>query len=282
MTWFIYTISVLIIFTFWNLWIKILAVQSRDERAFSFVYNLWGAFFAIILYAFTTPSPLSLPKIPLIGMVFILTASLFYGGFERLQFYARKAIDASTITILFRLAPIITFITSIIFLHEQFTFSKFIGMFCIIVATLIVTYKNVKLAVNKGLFLAFACAVFLGLAWTIDKSATYVVPNAYYTLLIWILPLFVIYMPHIRSSSIVKEFRIGHWKTAFLAFLNVFGYYLQLKALTLADASKVIPIVNTNSVFVVIGGIYLLKERDNIGKKIIAGLLATVGVFFLR
>lgn len=282
MSWFLYSLIVLFIFTFWNLWIKILAVESKDQRAFSFVYNLWGALFAIALYALTTKSAFSLPRIAPIGVALILTASLFYGGFERLQFYARKAIDASTITILLRLAPVVTFVASIVFLRESITLSKSIGIITIVCATLIITYKNIKLSINKNLILALVCAILLGLGWTIDKKATLYIPNALYTLVIWILPLMVIYFPHIPSSSIVNEFRIGSWKTAFLAFLNVLGYYLQLKALSLADASKVIPIIHTSSVFVVIGGIYILKEKEHIGKKIVAAILATIGVFFLR
>ncbi len=258
-------------------------VDKKQKRTpFSFVYNAWGSFFAILIYLFTSKSPFSFHTIAPIGIILLIVASLFYGGFERLQFYARKTIDASTITILFRLSPVITFVTSIIFLHENFTLSKIIGMLCIITATFIIAYKNMKLSLNKNFLLAIICASLLGVAWTVDKNATQYVPNELYSLIIWFLPLVVIYAPYIPTTALVKEFRIGSWKMILLAFLNVLGFYIQLKALSLADASKVIPIINTNSVFVVLGGIYLLKERDNIGKKIIAGLLATVGVFFLR
>ncbi len=155
-------------------------------------------------------------------------------------------------------------------------------MLCIVTATLIITYKNLKLSLDKNFLLAISCAIFLGLAWTVDKSATRFIPNELYSLLIWFLPLGVIYFPHIPSNALSKELRIGHWKMIFLAFLNVLGFYIQLKALSLADASKVIPIINTSSVFVVLGGIYLLGEKDHMRKKIFAGILATIGVFFLR
>ena len=75
--------------------------------------------------------------------------------------------------------------------------------------------------------------------------------------------------------------KLEAWIALLLASLNVIGYLLNLKALEIAEATRVIPIVQTSTLFTVIFGILLLKERDNVPRKIIAGILAITGVYFL-
>jgi len=50
----------------------------------------------------------------------------------------------------------------------------------------------------------------------------------------------------------------------------------------LADASLVVPVVSLSTVFTVIVGIAFLGERDNIVKKIIAGILAFIGLLLIK
>lgn len=63
--------------------------------------------------------------------------------------------------------------------------------------------------------------------------------------------------------------------------MNVVAYLLQLKALLLADATKVIPILQTSTLLTVMLGILLLGEKDNVARKIIASLIALVGSYIL-
>lgn len=281
MNWLYLTLSAAAIFTFWNLAIRVLSLKSKNERAFAFAYNLWGALFGALFFLLLPKSSTQEVNLTAIGVVLLLIAVLFYGGFERLQFIARKAIDASTLAILFRLTPAVTFIVSILFLHEGITVQKLIGMLLVLSASILVVRKSAKIQLNRPFFYAIVCTIFLGLAYVFDKSATRFFPAELYTLLIWILPVIVIYFPYIPFKDIKTEFRVGSWKMTLLAFLNVLGYYIQLQALRLADASQVIPIVSTNAVFVVLGGIFILKETQNIGRKIVAVLLAFIGVILL-
>ena len=77
------------------------------------------------------------------------------------------------------------------------------------------------------------------------------------------------------------EVKLGSWKLFIIALLNVCGYFLQLKAVALQEASRVIPIVQTYTLFTILLGIFLLNERDNLAKKIIAGIIGFVGAYLL-
>lgn len=67
-----------------------------------------------------------------------------------------------------------------------------------------------------------------------------------------------------------------------MAFFNFIGFYLGLKAFILADATKVIPVIQTTTLMTVMVGVLFLKERSHLTKKILAGIIAVIGVFLLR
>lgn len=281
MTWIIYTILAIFFYTATNLLMRTLAVNSKNPRAFSFIFNLWGAVFAFLIFAIEPKQSLFMPSVLITSL--ILFTILLYGTYERLQFYARKEIEVSTITILFRLAPAITFAASIIILGEIFNLKKFLGFILVLLAAILVSYKkDVKIKFEKAFFITLACAIFLGLAWTIDrKIMSSGFSPQFYLLLIWTLPLIFIYLPHISKKDLRLETVTGSWKIPLLAFFNVFGFFFQLKALSLADASRVIPLVSVSTILTVLGGIILLKEKSNLKNKIIAGIIVFVGILLL-
>ncbi|MFA6183694.1 MAG: DMT family transporter [Parcubacteria group bacterium] len=280
MNWITYTILTVIFLTALNLLMRVLAVNSKNPRAFSFIFNSWGALFAFLLFIIQPRQTFATPDISIILLV--LLSIILYGTYERIQFYARKEIEVSTITVLFRLAPAITFISSILVLGESFSTKKLIGVILIITATILASYKKTTIKFSKALITVLICAMMLGIAWTIDKKvmSTEFSPQ-FYSLLIWAAPLLYIYLPRIPRQDLKTEIYTGSWKIPLLALINVLGYYFQLKATSLADVSVVIPLISVSTIFIVLGGIILLKEKSNIMNKIIAGAIVSIGVILL-
>ncbi len=279
--WLFFAISAALLFTSLNLLMRVLAVKSEHPRAFAFSFNVFGAFFAILLIFLEGKPSFNIAPDFWVGIL-ILFAIMFYGLFERLQIYAKKHIDASTTAILFRLSPVLTFILSIILLKEALTLQKILGSLAILLATFLVVIKNTDLKLNKPFFAALVCATALALGWTIDKTVSSKVSLSLYTAIIWSLPLIFIFLPGLSLKSIKREFQIAGWKIPLLALINVLGFYFQLKAFSLQDASRVIPISSSSAVLTVIGGIFILKERTHLIRKIIAVILVFIGVFLLK
>lgn len=282
MDWFLLATLTALLNTIQNLVMRVMAVKSQDPRAFSFVYSSWAIVFSILLVLVTKPvldfrTILSFPTI-----LFILIAVILYGLFERIQFFARKHIEASTINILFRLAPVTTFILSILFLKEAVTVEKIFGMVLILLAALLVTEWKGSIINRKAFLTALACAVFLGVAWTFDKIVSEKVHAATYNLILWTLPLIIIYVPSIPVLNIQKELTLGKWVIPVVAFLNVIGFYTQMLALSLADASRVIPIATSHVVLVVLGGMIFLHETSFFWKKLLAGCIVFIGIILMR
>lgn len=280
--WLILSLTAVFMFTAQNLLMRVLAVKSGHPRTFSFIFNSWAATFAILLFIIERPSLTDIKPLSWIQLLLIGGAILGYGLYERTHFLARKQLEASTIAILFQLSPVIAFIGSLILLHESLTLPKLIGATFIISASLIVIQKNPQLRFNRSILIALFSAFVLGLAEMFDKPASANIPINLYSAAMWTLSLPLIALPGFTRKQLVKEFKIGGWKVALTAFLNVFGFVLYLKALAMTDASRVIPIISSLATLVVLGGIIFLHERSHLGRKLIAGILILIGILLLR
>lgn len=134
-----------------------------------------------------------------------------------------------------------------------------------------------------GLFYGILANVSVGIAWSLDKKGiSYFNPDLY-NLLVWVAPIIVIsFFPLIKLSVVKKIIKKDFKQISLISFLNVGAYLFNLKALVVGgEVTKVIPIVQTSTIITIILGIFFLKERDHIVKKIVAGLIAIIGVFLL-
>lgn len=282
MLWFYLAIASTVIFAAQELLMKVLSVKTGSPRIFSVIFNLWGAAFALILFIVQNGSFISITTLSFPQIALVLAMILLYGLYERYQFSARQVVDAGTFSIIMRLQTAIGFIGAILFLHEPATISKISGVLLILMASLLLIYKNPKLVLSKALGLAIFCSVLLGITGFLDKPASAALPATLYSFILWSIPLFIVAFPKITKKEIVKELHIGGWKVALAALLNVTGYIIYIQAISLTDISRVNPIVATNSILTIIGGIIFLHERDHLWRKIAAGIIAFLGVILLK
>ncbi|MBI4066634.1 DMT family transporter [Candidatus Gottesmanbacteria bacterium] len=280
--WLILSLVSSFIFTALNLLTRVLAVKSDHPRAFSFVYNCWGVLFAVLALIISGAHLPDLGALPARQFVYLSLAAVFYALFERSQFVARKHIESSTLVVIFRLTTVTAFVGSLVFFKESVTPFKIIGAALLIGSSLLVTYKNPHIKNGRALGVAVFCAVALGLAWMLDKPASAGLSSSFYSALMWAVPLPTIAIPALTLRQLQTEVRIGGWKIALAAFLNVSGFVLYLKALSLAEASRVIPVTSSSATLVVLAGIFLLNEKTFMIRKLIAGVLMFIGILLLK
>lgn len=283
MAWLYLALSSTILFTTLDLIQRVVAIDSKYPRAAAVVFNVTAMLLAVILFFLTGgQKDFILPKEP-IAWIFMFSAVVFYGLFERGRFFAAKMLDASVFTIISNITLPITFIGTIFLYSESVSINKIVGIALILLALIVVSIqKNIKNEISlKGILLATGMFIFLGLAWVLDKKGALYFGASGYNIIVWTLPVVFVYLPYVKRSKIVYEFKLGSWKIFIMALINVVGYFLQLKALQIGQASKVIPIVQLASLFTVIAGIYILKEKDYAKQKIFAGVVAILGAYLL-
>ena len=282
MTWLYLSLGTAIGYTCLSILSRTVSVESKNPRALSLAFNLVSILMAVILF-FVTGSykNFSLPSQTEAWTYFII-AAFFYGTYERLRFYASKYLDASIYSIINNITIIMAFIFSLFLYKEVLTLSKLIGFALILIAIFLVSEKKKSKISTKGLIYGIATSIFIGIAMSLDKKgATFFSPNVY-NLLAWVGPFIVLWFPGIKITEIKQQFQKFTWKIVLLSFFNFIAFYLGLKAFVLAEATKVIPVIQLSTLMTVIAGIFLLNERSNLAKKILAGVIAVVGVFLLR
>lgn len=281
MIWLYLSLGSALFFACLNIFSRVVSVDSKNPRALSFVFNLVAIFMAFGIYFLTgSYKNFSLPTRSEAWIYFFI-AAVFYGLYERMRFYVTKALDASISSIIENLAVVIAFFISLFLYKESLTLSKLLGFILIIIALfLVINIKKFKISL-KGILLGVIASIFLGIGWGLDKKGVLLFNPETYNLLVWVGPLAVLYFPYIKLKDIRVEIKNYSWKIVLLSFFNVAGYFLMLKAFNLNEATKVIPVTQLSILFTVIAGVFLLNERSNLFKKILAGIIAVLGVFLL-
>ena len=72
-----------------------------------------------------------------------------------------KSIEASLVTIIDKITPVVTFVASLIFLGESFTWLKLVAVVLILMGNLLIVYRSATIKFNVPFVLAVLSAVVL-------------------------------------------------------------------------------------------------------------------------
>ena len=228
MSWFYFALATAVGSAAYNLVGRIMAVKSTDGRVFSVLFNMIACVFAVFFFLI---EPFKFRGITVTVVLVTILSTVLMAVFERLQFVARKEIDASSLSIIFRLVPAVSVIASIIFLRESITLYKVVAVLLIVGGNLLVaiTKGKGKLAIDRPTLIALVAATALGLAWTADKRAQIGYSASLYALIAWVLPTIYNFLtPPISVKELKHEWKNAGWGLVVLAGLNVLTYYLQI------------------------------------------------------
>jgi len=282
MNWLAFSVIALIGFSSYELLSRYLGVKSRDPQVFSGIYNL----IAVLLVPFLLLIiPFKISHIPPMVIALTIIAAFIYGMFGRYEYLAHKHVEASTLSIIIKLATVLSVLVSFFVLHESLTVAKVLGFIIILAANFLVLGMPTKamFTKEKGLIYAYILTLFLGIAWIFDKTLSPFYGIVFYSVIGFLAPaISCLLFPPAPINKIKQEFRLGSWKIVLLAFVNVVSYALYLKALSMGDASNVIPIATSTSPVVILLAALFLGERKALPKKIFAGVLIVIAIYLMR
>ena len=81
---------------------------------------------------------------------------------------------------------------------------------------------------------------------------------------------------HVRHLLETRKFT-----TFFAIILGSASYYFMLRAFKIADVTFVYPLIQLETILVVLGGIILLGEREHFWQKILAGVVVVAGALII-
>ncbi|MBI4836362.1 MAG: EamA family transporter [Candidatus Abawacabacteria bacterium] len=219
------------------------------------------------------------------GNVYILLlAAALWGVCQVFLFKALQLVEASQLTIVSGLRVVITILASLVFLNQVFTELNVLGTILILAATFLVVNLGKEFKLNKGILYTLAMTFFGGLAIVADSANVQhydVLAYSAYSNFLSGLCILVFYPKVLRQwKSLVQPSFLA--KMLPLAVFSATQGVLYLLALTYGGNTAQVGTIRQASVIVtVLLAIIFLKERENLGKKFIAAVFVTAGIFLL-
>jgi uncharacterized membrane protein len=279
MSWIFITIISVIAASVANLYQKMV---MRDEKSDAIASAIAFQVVTTILYAiFALIKGFRFPELSL-APYFLGTMALYAAG-TICFFRAIKLIEASEMSIITGAGPIITITASMIFLKDVLTPTQLIGSVFILTAVILINFKKHKIIINRGTWLALLGTSLFGFAVIFDTiiirayDAISFIPigtlGTTIIMMMWYpnkIPVAIQVLKKVNKNLLI-------YSTVYVA--GAIAFYMAIG--TGAMVGQVSSISRSSIILTVLLASVLLKERKDIGKKIIGAILTTIGVILV-
>lgn len=278
--WKFYIIIYLIVSSIFNQGYKIVTKNMNKAGALTILIQIISSIVCILMI------PLFEIKFPTDYKVyiFLFLAIIFYTLNDRLGTTARSGLEASTYSILKQLSTVFMIFAGLLFFKESFVLNKFIGATLIVISNVLVFYKKNNFKFNKYLILGILANISLAIALFIDVNYSKEFNLAFYVLLTFLIPILLIFVfERIKVKEIILEYKNSNKISIFLTSISwTIMMISKLKSYQLGEVIVVAPLSSLTVILNIIIGYFLLKEKDDLIKKIISGILIIIGVILIK
>ncbi len=259
----------------------LLREDKSDAVAYSIFFQLLTgiliAVFGLIQGSFTFPDvrPFLLP----LALMIVL-----YAAGNIFIFKTLNSVEASEATVIFSSRALFTIIASTIFIGEVLNQKQLLGVVLILLSIIIVSFKASKFSFGKPEFIALLAAIAFGVATTNDRFLLKNIALYPYVSLAFFAPAILVILLNPKKA---KKMAVFFEKKLFLKMLLMCVAYALtaitfFSALQIAPTSSQVVTINLTGVIVtVLLSIVFLKERGDLGKKLLSALLCFGGLLLL-
>ena len=216
--------------------------------------------------------------------LFLFLSIIFYTINERLGTTARKGLESSIYIILKQMSTVFMIFMGILFFKEPFVLNKFIGSLLIVLSNIIVFLKRGSIKFNKYLLCGILANICLTIALFLDVNNSSKFNLSFYVLLTYLIPLILIFLfERVKIKDIIKEYKVSN-KYALIITGITWSLMMitKLKLYEIGSVSVVAPLTSLTVILNIIVSYFFLKEKSNILKKIIAGILIIIGIILIK
>ena len=280
MEWLIFVILYLVFSVIFNQTYKITTKSLTKPGALTMILQMIGSLFILLMIPLFEIKFPTEPKIYL----FLALSIIFYAINDRLNTTVRSGIEASTFSIIHQLSTVFMIFAGVLFFKEPFILNKFIGALLIVFSNILIFYKKGMRKPNKYILLGILANIFFTIALFLDVniSNNFNLP-IYVALTLGIPSIFIFIFERIKISDIKEEFKNGNKKAILVTAISwSLSIVAQLRAYQLGNVSVVAPLCALSVILNVIVGYFLLKEKDDLVKKIVAAALIIFGIVLIR
>lgn len=259
-----------------NFLFRYLLKEGDDATAYAWFHEVFRLIFFAIISIFSFHLIIDQK-----GLLLLLGLGVaeFFAAFTLMKMHAYSHLSISTIISRTRLiwVPLIAFVL----FREALTITEYLGI-AILFVGLSVASSPKKIVTDKGLKFAYLSAFTIAL---VNISLKLVAPyaNTSVIMVFMALPsafLFPLFMKN-GKQRIVTSLHSKLPLKLFTGLVTASATYLLAKAIDLGTVSIVTALYQSMMITSVIAGIVILKEKEDVAKKVVGSLISLVGVYLL-
>ncbi len=227
--------------------------------------------------------PFQIPNDPKI--YFLLGLSIiFYAIQNRLATVARSGMEASSYGVLKQISNVFIILMGFLFLKEKLVLKKIIGAVLLIGSNILIFYEKGTWKKNHFLFLGIIANLCMGMALFLDVNVSNTFNLAFYVASILCIPsILTFFTERIHIKEILLEWKnSSKYLVLFTSVSWTIMMMTKLRAYQLGNVTQIAPLCSLTVILNAIFAFLFLKNRKNLFKKFIAGILVVIGVFLLK
>jgi uncharacterized membrane protein len=252
--------------------------DEEDTWAFAVVFGLVSG---LLLF------PLSFLdwKFNLLPQALVLTAlaAIAWAVYSLFSFESSRLLEVSQSTPIYRTRLVWASLIGFFFLGDSMPAPKAVGILLVFLGGLAIVFGNSRLDLkSRGVRVTLYSAVSNSVAQALDKLALAFYSPLSYSWVAFFVPACILLPftknPGERLSKIIRHNGEG---ILVVAALTATQAALLYTAISLTQLSNALPVYELNIVIASIGGVFLLKENKEIGRKVIGLALAVLGAILV-
>ncbi len=253
---------------------------TRHEYAYTVLWQMFCALLAPFFLLFDRFSVSFNPSVlPLFALSIVLWALV-----DAFLFSAFKYEEVSVLSAIFPLNFLFTFVVSVVFFHSVIKPTIVIGFLVVMFASLLVGLYHTRFRPSKGIIFGLLYSFFLGVALGLNSVVVKSFSIAPYMFAAFLFPaitnLFVFLRP--KRAEFRYELKVQWQKILLNAAVMDASFFFLLKAFQLGNVPQVVALTASSTLITALAGVVVLKEDRHITLKIIAAVLATVGLILVQ
>ncbi len=207
-------------------------------------------------------------------------ACIFYAINDRLQTTGRKHLQVSVFSMVNQVGTVFLIIYGLTVFHEVFMWQKVAGAGLILLGNMFLLYRKGSFEINKYVVISILATLAFATALSIDIGVSGQFNLPVYIMLSLVVPAVMIAaVERIHPRESIAEFA-GDRRKYFLATGLAWGLaiFFSLRSFQFGKVTTIVPLQATSVLINVLVAYFVLDEKDNAVKKILAALVIVGGV----
>lgn len=253
--------------------------DSREQIDFAFRVTLVTVVLSLLIPLF---SPFQLSGNPYHLFLLTLVCGICGAGFFATTYIAQKHVEAGISSLVTNIYTPVAIVLASVFLNEGLTRIQIVGTVLLLCALVIVSKRHHvgRLRFDRYFLLMIAGGIMLGISLTAERALMSITGFTAGTMLSWWAQCLALGVAAYASSSKHTYSQKDILITGVLRFLQSLSWVIVL--FVVGNLSVASAVTTFKVVVIFIAAAILLKEREDLPRKIIGSVIAVIGLLLMK